>query len=377
MKILILKDKLKEGLILVERCCGKNLTLPILSCVLIEGKKNFLVLSSTDLEIGIHLWNLAKVEKEGRVAIPAKFLTNFINLISDQNLTLEEKNKILTLEGKNYKTQIKGLDPEEFPIIPTIKDENFIEIDGAKFCQALSQVFEFAALTPARPELSGIFLAFEGEVIRMASTDNFRLAEKKLTIDYKTSPGFKGASLILPQKSAKEIINIFSNQEGKIKIYFSPNQVLFESLLPQTKHPEIHFISRLIEGEYPEYREIIPQKYETQVILNRADFLNQLRAASLFTGKINEVKLGIDPQRQNLEIFAQHPDLGENRSILSGKVKGKKAEISFNWRFLVDGLQNISAKEISFEVLNQETPALIRPVGDKTYLYVIMPIIAG
>ena len=139
------------------------------------------------------------------------------------------------------------------------------------------------------------------------------------------------------------------------------------------KRPQIRFISRLIDGEYPAYQEIIPQKYETQIILPKEEFLNQIKVASLFSGKTNEVKIKADPKIGEIEIFSQNPDLGENKSSISGKIKGEKQEISFNYKFLMDGLINIKSSEVSLE-LNGGEASVLRPVGDNSYLYVLMPL---
>jgi DNA polymerase-3 subunit beta len=211
----------------------------------------------------------------------------------------------------------------------------------------------------------------------MAATDSFRLGEKKFLSE--TPFGEKEYSFILPQKTCKEIINIFGEKEGKLKIYFSPNQIMFESSMKEIPHPQIQLVSRLIEGEYPNYQEIIPKKYQTQIILERNELLNQIKLASLFSGKINEVKIKVDPKNQKLEIFSQNPELGEYQSFLPAQIKGEEVEISFNHRFLIDGLLNITptslkSLEIIFELNGEDGPAVLKPLNDQTYLYVVMPI---
>jgi DNA polymerase-3 subunit beta len=216
----------------------------------------------------------------------------------------------------------------------------------------------------------------------MTATDSFRLGERKLFLE--SSPKEEAAlsskeySFILPQKAAKEIINIFGEKQGQIKVYLSPNQVMFECLLVETPHPQIQLLSRLIEGDYPNYQEIIPKKFETQIILGKNEFLNQIKIASLFSGRISEVKFKVDPKNQKLQIFSQNPELGEYKSLLSGKIKGEPFEASFNHRFLIDGLLNIKSSEVIFE-LNKKTdgkigPGVLKPVGDETYIYVVMPM---
>jgi len=205
----------------------------------------------------------------------------------------------------------------------------------------------------------------------MVATDSFRLGEKKLFLPSALSQEY---SLILPQPTAKELINIFGEKEADLQIYFSPNQILFETVMPETSHPQIQLVSRLIEGEYPNYQEIIPKKFETQVVCSRNEFISQIKTASIFSGKINEVKLKIDPKENQILVSSQNPDLGEYKGSLAGKIKGKEMEISFNHRFLGDGLLGIKTPEVIFELINEESPAVLKPVGQEDYLYVAMPI---
>lgn len=380
MKLLILQEYLKKGLNITERALIRSLSLPILNNILIKTEKNFLNLTSTDLELAIKWWSLAKIEKEGEVVVPANLFSSFFKLLPNKQISLEKKDNFLIIECENLKNQIKILSSEDFPIIPQTSKENFIEIESSFFCQGLSQVVDVAAPSQTRPEISGVSLSFQKDCLKITATDSFRLAEKTIFFDkIKNPPEIKEkeTSFILPQKTAKEIINIFSETENNLKIYFSPNQILFESQMPQTPHPQIQLTSRLIEGEYPAYQEIIPKKYQTQIILNKNEFLNQIKIAALFSGKINEVKFKIDPRKNGLGIFSQNIDLGEHTSFLNGEVNGEPVEIAFNHRFLVDGLLNIKTNEVIFELNKDDEPAILKPTADASYLYVAMPVMSS
>ena len=376
MKITILKEKLKEGINIVEKISQKTLTLPILQNTLLKIEKNFLKLSTTNLESGITWWNLVKVEKEGQICVPTRLFSSLINSLPNKPINLEVADLILSLECENYKTKIKGFNPEEFPIIPPVKEGELINIDCFNFCQALNQVLDIPSPSLARPEISGVFLSFQPDLIKIVATDSFRLTERKIFL--KTNLP-KEYSLILPQTACREIVSIFGDKVGELKIYFSPNQIWLECLMAEVSHPQLQFTSRLIEGEYPDYQEIIPKKFETRLTLTKEEFLNQIKTASLFSGKINEVKLKIDPKSNLLEILSQSPDLGEYNSFLKGKIEGKKALISFNHRFLIDGISEIKTKELIFEITNEEGPAVLKPTQPETgpsedYLHIIMPI---
>jgi DNA polymerase-3 subunit beta len=240
-------------------------------------------------------------------------------------------------------------------------------------------VVDIASLSSTKPEISGVYFIFQKNLITMAATDSFRLGEKKIYLDSPLNNISKDYSLILPQKAAKEIINIFGEKEGVLTIYFSPNQILFETSLSEVSHPQIQLTSRLIEGDYPNYQEIIPKRYDTRIIFSLEEFINQIKLASLFSGKINEIKLKIDSSKNQINFFSQNPDVGEYQSFLIGKVEGKPCEISFNYRFLLDGLLNLSSlqqkkPEAVLELTGSEKPGILRLKDEESYLYLVMPI---
>ncbi len=376
MKLTILQEKLKEGLRVVGRASLKSLSLPILNNVLLQTEKNFLSLAATDLEVGIKWWSLAKIEKEGKIVIPTQIFSNFINSLPNKKVDLEVKKLNLGVECDNYKTQFKGYDTEDFPIIPQVTEGEVVSVDSETFCQGLNQVVGIASPSTTRPEISGIYLVFEKNTVKMVATDSFRLGEKIFPVG-KTNLR-QSYSLILPQKAAKEIINIFGEKKEELRIYLTPNQILFETLMPEvTSHPQSRLVSRLIEGEYPNYQEIIPEKSKTQFTVAKEEFLNQIKIASIFSGKINEIKLKADPQTQRITISSQSPDLGEYTSFFSAKTQGKEISVSFNHRFLLDGLLNIKSSQVAFELSGEDGPGVLRPIGDKSYFYIVMPIKAS
>jgi len=377
MKLSILQSKLKQGVNFVKNITSKSSTLPILNNVFLKAKGNFLNLIATDLEVGINWWILTKIEQEGEIVVPGKIFSDFIGLLPERAIELSVENNILSINAENYKTKIKGVSSENFPIIPKTGKEEWVSVESYPFCQSLSQVVDFTAPSTTRPEISGVYLSFEKSNLTMATTDSFRLGEKKISLE-KFSNLSKKRSLILPQRTVRELINIFSEKEGEIKIFFEENQIMFERRLEETDHPQVQLVSKLIEGEYPKYEEIIPKKYKTEVILKREEFLNHIKTASLFSGRINEIKIKVNPSKNRVEFFCQNAELGERRSHLEGKIKGKEGNISFNHRFLVDGVLNIKTPEIFFALSEkkegEEGPGVLKPVGKDNYTYIAMPI---
>ncbi len=371
MKIEILKENLKNSLGVVERIVGKNLSLPVLNNVLMETEDSFLVLVSTDLETAIKLWVLTKIVKQGKVLVPAKFLSSFVGSLPNEKILLEAEGQNLHIECKKLKTNIQGNNPEEFPIIPKFADAEYLEVDARKLCEALSQIIDIPMTSTSRPEISGLYFSFSKNNITMAATDSFRLAEKSVSLQ---KPVNKEYAFILPQRPAREILHILDGKDGAVKIYFSNNQVLFELPMKEVAHPQVQITSRLIDGEYPNYQDIIPTKFKTHATVKRDEFLNQIKTASLFSGKVNEVKIAISPEKNEVGIFAKSAEIGEHQGAIEASIEGEAIEISFNYKYLVDGLMNIHSSEIVFDVSKEEGPCILRPVGDASYIYVVMPI---
>lgn len=374
MKFVMLRDSLLKGLSCVEKITGKNLVLPIINNALLSAEKNHLKITTTDLEIAISYWDLAKIEEDGEITVPVKVLNSFISSIDDQKLEFLVKNKILQISGKNYKTQIKGLDPKDFPIIPKIEKNDWVEMNPIVFCGGINQVADFCSIAQARPELSGVYFNFSGDYLRLVATDSFRLAEKKLIFE-KSQKFSSERAFILPKTAAREVINIFGGLSDKIKIYFSPNQVMFESYFPNTGNPRAQLISRLIEGEFPNYKEIIPKSHKTKIVADREKFLSVIKSAGIFSGRGGELKMVIDSRKNNLEMFAQDSEVGETNVSFPAKIEGEKVDICFNHKFLIEGVSKIKSKEICLELNGDGGPGLLKSTeSDQDFIYILMPI---
>src|SRR3989344_2136060 len=376
MKLTILQEKLKEGLNLTGRICSKLTTLPILGNILFRAEKNFLILSATDLEIGVKWRALTKIEEEGEVVLPSQTTSSLVGLFPNKPIKINSKNLQVSFECDNYQSNFKSLSPDEFPIIPLNIDGEYLKFPSRNFCQGLSQVVGLTSPSTAKPEISGVYFLFQDNLIKIVATDSFRLGEKIIYLEKKEGT-VKNQSLILPQKAARELINIFGELGGDLKIYFSPNQVIFESQMEEANAPQVQFVSRLVEGEFPNYQEIIPKKSETQISLSGKELLNQVKSASVFSGKTNEIKIEVNSKKGTVEISSQSADVGEYKSQIPAKIKGGDVHASFNYRFLIDGLLNISPekeKEVVLELTGQEGPAVLKPQGDQSYLYILMPI---
>ena len=378
MKLIILKEKLQEGLNTISGIVGKNTSLPILSSVLIKSDSNAIILSATDLEIGIKYKILSKIDKKGKVAIPLATLLGVVGVLPKKPINIESEASLLIVRSENFETSIKGLPIEDFPVIPSLEGGNVINISAGVFCGALSFVCDLTSTSSVRPEISGVLVSFLGKTLKTVATDSFRLAEKSVSCGFDLG----NHSFILPQRSAKEIIGVFGGKDGveELKITLDQNQISIESLPSGVDQPIIYLISKIIDGEYPNYREIIPSSNEAQVVLDRGSFLDQVKLASFFCGKTGEVRLGVDNKKGGLSIYSQNQESGEHSSFLPGQTKGKGGEASFNCRFLLDGLSKIKSSEVIFELTKRNGdlgPGVLRPVGDQSFVYILMPLNMG
>jgi len=369
MKITCLQENLKKALNIVERIIGRNLTLPILNNLLLsaeDGKK--IKVSSTNLEIGIICWLNGKIEEKGSITVPARLISSFVNNLPNKKIEIKSRDKQLELRCEKYKGVLKGMSAEEFPIIPKISGEPILKIKGNILKDAFSQVVEMAAVSESRPEISGICLNFENNLLKLAATDSFRLAEKKIevSLDLKNNQ-IKNNYIIIPQRTVGEIIRILGEDDVEVKLVISNNQVLFDLDNSQV-------ISRIIEGQYPNYQQIIPKSFQTQAVVDRKELINNIRIASLFSSKINDIEVSVEPKKSIIEVSANNADVGENKSKIDAKIEGKSVKIVFNHRYLMDGLNNILSDKVVIGFNSGSNPAVVRPVGDNSYTYVVMPI---
>lgn len=363
MKISCTQQNLINALYSVSNIVGKNISLPILNNVLISAKEGVIKLISTNLDIGIKTNLRGKIEAEGEITVPAKLFMEYINLIKEQAVNLEAQGNDLVVKTTKQQTVIKGQPAEDYPIVPDVEEGSLLELQANEFKNALGQVIFAASYDNIRPELTGVYFEiYQGNLI-MAATDSYRLAEKKISLNVKDVKLNK----IIPVRVLQEIVRLLKNEE-KINFGFSDNQFVFK--LNETK-----IISRLIEGNYPQYNEIIPKEHKTKIEVNKDEIINGVKVSSLFskTG-INDVIIDFNSKKSEINISAANIQLGENKSILKAEINGENNSVIFNYKYLLDGLQNIASKKVVMEIVSPDNPAIIKPAGKDDYLYLIMPI---
>jgi len=227
MKLKINQSRLKEGIKIVEKTSSRSTSLPILKNIMIKAEKNIINISATDLEVSVQWWSLAKIEEEGEVVVPVSILSGLINFLPDKVITLSFLGDNLEIECGDYKTKIKGFTSDDFPIIPKISEKNSVIVNLLDFLKSLSQVVDIPSFSITRPEISGILFNFTDNKLEIVATDSYRLGEKKIELNMAIEENF---SFILPQKAAKEIISIFGDKQGEIKILSGANQIFLNFL---------------------------------------------------------------------------------------------------------------------------------------------------
>lgn len=362
MDIIINQKKLISAVRTVEKAVSKNISLPILNTILLKTDNGRLNLSTTNLEIGINYWIGAKINKNGEVAVPARIFSDFISNITDEKLSLTAQNNIVSINSEHYKTQILGMDTKDFPIIPQIKKEHSFKINNQILKTALISVLDSTALSETRPELSGIYVCISKNRAEFAATDSFRLSEKIISLH-----DSKEKTFILPRNTAIEIIRIAESIDvnSDLSLAVSDNQVIVFG-------DDFEIISRLIDGHYPEYKRVIPEKFIALAKVNKAEFEKSIRMASIFSSSISDIKLKAG--KESMEISAKNSDRGEINADLACEIKNKPFEISVNYHYLLDGLKVLPTEHVILEFTGDGSPLVLKGEGSKDQTYVIMPL---
>lgn len=373
MKLISVQENLKKGLSIVSHGTGKNINLPILNNILIKAHKNSIELISTNLEIGIIHKLRGKVEEEGEFTVDAKIITDYVNFLPSENVEIEELDGELKIECENYKTKMKGESAKEFPLIPTVDQSNYYSCGVNDLKKALNSVVFAVSNSENRIELSGVMFDFNDNRLIMVATDSYRLAER--SIEIKTSPEAVNQKLIVPARTVQELLRILSSysnedlafeQEGAVRISISDNQILFTI-------DSVDLVSRLINGQYPDYKQIIPDKSKTELLTSKNELLRAVKAAAIFskTG-INDVNLEF--KNNKIIISASSGQSGESRVDVDAQLNGIDNEVAINYRYLVDGLNNIDSDKVKMKIVSSNTPCILTSEKEDDYLYVVMPI---
>lgn len=378
MRVLCQQEELHRVLGYCSRAVSRKSTLPVLANVLLTTDQGKLKVAATNLEIAITAWIDASIEEEGSVTVRADLLTDFVASLPSEQVTLQLERASMTLgvQAGRSKAHVKGIAAEDFPAIATISETSpATQIDPTTFREMIAQVAFAAATDDSRPVLAGVLAEFSGSSLSLAAADGFRLSLRRAEL---SSPVTEELSIIIPARALQELSRIIGDQSDPIDLAVTPQQ---SQLL--IRSGSIEFMTRLIDGHFPDVRRIIPDQYQTRVILNRDAFLAAARRARLFAESNNDVvKIEMTPGDGDLDpgfatVSAQAAETGDNEDYLEARVEGEQMQIAFNSRYLTDVLSVLRGTEVSLEMKGTNSAGVFKPAGDAEFTHVIMPIVMG
>jgi DNA polymerase-3 subunit beta len=374
VKVSCLQENLAKGLSIVGRAVASRSTLPVLSNVLLATDNGRLKLSATNLELGINCWVGAKVEEEGATTVPARLLADFVNSLPPEQIDMELVVRTQTLNARcaRFEANIKGIDSQEFPIIPTAEDgDSTIRLAPEDLRRMIDQVAFAAATDESRPILTGVLARFEGDRLTLAAADGFRLSVRSAPIGQTLD---QPVEVIIPARALGELARIAADQEEQVEVIVTSarNQILFHL-------KDVDLVSQLIEGKFPDYNQIIPSGHATRTVLESSGFLKAARVSHLFArDAANIVRLEVAPGDElmpgHITLEATSAELGDNVGQMDAHIEGDPVEIAFNAKYLIDVLSVVDSAQVILETTSASSPGVLRPVGDDDYLHVIMPM---
>jgi len=373
MRVSCLQENLAKGLGIVGRAVATRSTLPVLSNILLSTDGSRLKLSATNLEVGINCWIGAQVEQEGATTVPARLLTDFVNSLPPERIDLDliTRTQTLNLKCGRFEANIKGIDAQEFPLILIPEEDSRLTIKPDALRQMIDQVAFAAATDESRPVLTGVLADVSEAKLTLAAADGYRLSVRSIELEGAEE---RTISVIIPARALQELRRIAAEQDQPVEMLVAPNrnQVFFHMR-------DVDLVSQLVEGSFPDYRQIIPTGHTTRTIVNTGDFLKAVRMAFIFArDAANIVRLQIVPGTEGapgrLIVTATSAEYGDNVSELDATTEGAPIEIAFNARYLIDALAAVDTTDVALETRDPSSPGVIRPVDGGTFVHVIMPM---
>ena len=382
MKLVCTQKALAEGLAIVDRAVPSKSPLPILSNLLLATEGGRVKLVGNNLEMAISAWLPADVADEGQVTLPARLLSDFVSSLmgGEIQMTLRPGTKTMNLKCGRYEANVNGVDADDFPAIPSVGEGSRCQVSARTLRLAISQSAFAAATDETRPVLSGVLVTLD-EDLTLAAADGFRLAVR--TVPLLTKPDER-LSLLVPARALIELARILDDSDDPVEIGATPNhnQIMFEYPGGGKQPARLQMVSRLIEGQFPDYQRIIPQGFQTRAVLPVDEFQRATKTAAVFSrDNSNIVRVSATPGADELtpgmvEVTASSAEMGDNLGQIDGSVDGEQVEIAFNVRYLQQALEAISdhEKDVAMEITGPTSPGLFKPATSTGHLHVIMPM---
>ncbi len=376
MKVSCLQENLVKGLSIVGRAVSTRSTLPVLANVLIATEDGRIKLSATNLEIVITCWIGAKVEEAGSITVPARTFSDLIGALPQEpvSLALNVSTQTLHISCARTEANIKGIDAQEFPLVPKPDQEDRIRLETDVFKHMIGQVAFAAAVDDTRPMLTGVSTKFEESRVLMAATDGFRLSVRSAQIP----GGAKGSTaLIVPARALAELARVAEDKMDAIYVTLPEgrNQIIFDM-------DNIVLVSQLIDGNFPDYNPIIPKRHNTRAVLGTAEFHKACKTAEIFARESSHTaRVRIEPGDEITPgyavVAATSTETGDNVAQIDASVEGDPIEIAFNVKYMNDVLNVIDTPQVALEMTTPMEPGVLKPVGDNDFMHIIMPMHFG
>ncbi|MEO5627571.1 MAG: DNA polymerase III subunit beta [Candidatus Saccharimonadales bacterium] len=361
MKLQVTQENLNKALANVARIANSRTTLPILSNVLLKTVNNRLSIAATNLDIAITHYVGAKVAQEGSITVPARLMQDFVGSLPSGTITLELEDHKLHVSAGQYQSTINGVSAEDFPVMPAITTGTHWSLQSLALKKGLQQVVLAASSDESRPMLTGVYFHTVKEQLYLASTDSYRLAEKSL------AKLKEPANLLVPASAMQDLLRVLSDSDDAVEITNDDQQVMF-------KVNDVELVTRLIEGNYPDYKKLIPASFNTVATVKRSELSNITKVSSLFAREsAGSVTFKVDETDQTISIHSIASQLGENTAQAAAQVKGS-GEITLNSRYLMDALGVINGEEVDFCFNGKLEACILKSTTDKDYLHIIMPL---
>jgi DNA polymerase-3 subunit beta len=363
-----MQENLARGLSVVSRAVSSRSTLPVLANVLLRTEDAGLKLTATNLEIGITSWVPGKIDEEGAITVPDRLLTDVVAGLPPGErveLTVETGNSLHVKAGR-YQTHLRGIDAEEFPVIPSAGDRPTTRVEQKAMRRALGEVAFAAATDEARPILTGVLTRISGDRLTLAAADNYRIAVKSLPVLSPTEETI----FVVPARSYQELMRILSDSEEPVNVMLAQakSQVIFS-----VEGTEL--VSRLIDGQFPNYQQVLPTSHASRAVVDREDLLKAVRLSALIASTAaNVIKLKVGEDGSDAITIAANSDSGDAEGEVEAQLEGDGVTIAFNARYLTEALQNLSSDQLALEFSGPLSPGVLKPTDDPDYVHVIMPV---
>ena len=368
------QDTFSKYLNIASRIVASKPGLPVLNNVLFKTDKGKLLITATDLEIGLNTWIGADIQSEGSITVPAKQLSEFIMSVSSEKIDVSLNGNTLNIKADDNVVDLNSMPADDYPAVPSLKEEKpLLKINKEDLVKTVNRVAFAAASDDIKPVLTGVKIEIEGDSASFVATDGLRLSRQIIKLE---SPVEKDMDFLVPVKALQELSHIIADFEVEkgddfVQVFFieDRNQVLF-------RFNDIDIVSRLIDGKFPEYKQIIPTGFKTNGLFGKDEFLSSLKVTNIIARTVlgNKLILDVDPKGDTVTMSATQSDVGSNKSGLHGAISGEKIQIAFSARLLSDVLNHIDGEKVSLECSEPVKPGVFKIEGDDTFIHLVMPM---